>query len=79
MIEAFEAKCERVAETRLETITRHVLGAREIVERQRRLVTIQKANGHDTEMAKDLLERVERTLAIFERELIEAKNPPQSE
>lgn len=42
MIEAFEAKCERVAETRLETITRHVLGAREIVERQRRLVTIQR-------------------------------------
>ncbi len=66
------------AETKLEVIARHVLSAREVVRRQRQLIATHKANGRDTELAEKLLDQFERTLAIFEQKLTEAKAPPES-
>jgi hypothetical protein len=56
-------------ESRLEMAIRHVRVGREIVERQRRLIAIQRGRGHSTCYAESLLDMFERSLTAFENDL----------
>jgi hypothetical protein len=46
-----------------------VEGVRRVIDRQRRVIALKKAQGHDTAASEDLLQEFERSQAIFEREL----------
>lgn len=48
---------------------RHVLEGRRAVEKQRKLITKEKAQGRDTKSYEDLLASFERTHVIFEDDL----------
>ena len=48
---------------------RHVLEGRRAVEKQRKLITKEKAQGRDTKSYEDLLASFERTQVIFEDDL----------
>jgi hypothetical protein len=54
---------------RLEKAHRHVIGAQEIVARQRALIARKQALGYATEMSEELLVTFERNLTIFEEDL----------
>jgi hypothetical protein len=66
-----------VTETKLDQAARHVREGKLIVARQRALIAHQKAGGHDTEAAENLLTLFERTLAIFEADLAAISPPPK--
>jgi hypothetical protein len=53
----------------LDRVQRNLDAARRMVDRQRRLIAELQADGHDTEIAQDLLLVFERSQAMFEREL----------
>jgi hypothetical protein len=57
------------AESNLEQAARHVKEAKRIIASQRALIAKLGDGGHDTQLAKDLLDQFERTLAIFEADL----------
>jgi hypothetical protein len=63
-----------VTETKFDQINRHVREARGVVSRQIRLIATQKASGRDTAASEQLLAQFERTLAIFEAELVEVQS-----
>jgi uncharacterized protein (UPF0335 family) len=58
----------------LEQAIRHIARAEEMVTEQRELIQRMAEHGHDTKLAKDLLDTMQRTLhRMYEhRELIEA-------
>ena len=60
----------RTAETKLDQAARHVAEGKRIVARQRALIARRKEGGHDTTFAEDLLAQFERTLAVFEDDLL---------
>jgi len=56
-------------ETRREIAKHHVVEARRIIDRQKRLIERRKQSGLDTSDAEALLRSFERSLATFEDEL----------
>lgn len=63
--------------TKLEQARRHVFEGKRIVAKQRSLIAKKRAGGLDTSTAEKLLIQFERSLAIFEADLLaieKAKN-----
>ena len=56
-----------MAETRLETATRHVAEGAKIIARQRALISKLRWSGHDARWAEELLERFETCQRIFKK------------
>ena len=54
---------------RYEQAAQHVLDGRDVIDRQHDLIARQKARGRNTELAEQLLDRFERSQAIFESDL----------
>jgi hypothetical protein len=59
-----------IVESKLVQATRHVAKGRRIVAAQHALVAKKRAAGQDTAVAEDVLAQFERSLAIFESDLL---------